>query len=535
MPIEHSKERMIIELLEVWLQQRWSTHRPTRHMVGTYGLVFVLEAKATNITPEKFCIKTINPAKWEPGDRNVTTLFEREMRLWLKVPHHSHVLPALGLEFVPVPKDMGLGLDVLPLVRMPFCETTLSACIKNERMSLPDRIISLAQICSGLQWLYAHGLQGHGDLKPDNILVSDVRRRLALPDGGDFPSKAHNWEARVADLGWADIWTQGGGTYHAWRPYLAPERYENTVVPEASDVFAVGIIACELLSGKHPAGDLTEKLAKKWNCKKWREWATSGDRHLSSLPPRLRDLVASALACDPSERPTAGELQAALCENLEQEHGLNIAAQLSLQNDYARTSDIASRVSWAAVESARVGAINLDTSIGELEGQLAGLATRTDEQSAAKWVVVSRALQTLLLRRAYPLDSGRVTALADETLDRLLLTDRGYSDLVVEVYGQGIGKLDIAPEEVVFEFAHSALTNLRKAASVGMNDAGDEAPFQKYEAFMDELASVVYKKLSGYWAQRSIELDQQGFEVLRQDGVLNRWWPSYHARKKPLQ
>lgn len=181
-----------------------------------------------------------------------------------------------------------------------------------------------------LQWLYKHGLQGHGDLKPDNILLSDLRTRFALPDEESFPSKTHYWQARVADLGRADIWTQGGGTYHAWRPYLAPEWFRNTVVPEASDIFALGIIACELLSGMHPGGDRTESLTKRWNAEKWEKWAESGPRVVNLQPATLRDVVLRCLAADPEYRPSANTLKTALCEILKHEYGMDLAPQLQV-------------------------------------------------------------------------------------------------------------------------------------------------------------------------------------------------------------
>jgi serine/threonine protein kinase len=358
---------MIVKVLESWLSRRWSHYKPTRHMRGTYGLVFVLEATKGNVTPQRICVKTLNPEKLKISRRDVKSLFERELRLWLNIPFHSHVLPALGLEFAPPPPDLAGVLEVLPLVRMPFCDSNLSACIKGEiSISLVDRLIILAQICSGLQWLYKHGVEGHGDLKPDNILLRDLRTDFNLPDRQGFPSKAHYWQARITDLGWADIWKQGGGTYHAWRPYLAPERYRGAVVPEASDVFAAGVIACELLSGKHPAGDDTEKLAKKWNAEKWEKWANSGRRDLEFQPMILRDLVEKALDPVPSVRPSASKVQSVLCGILQQEYGIDLASRLSEQDNLARAWDITSRKTWAAEEMARLGEAQLRESIEEL-------------------------------------------------------------------------------------------------------------------------------------------------------------------------
>src|SRR6516162_1535985 len=107
------------------------------------------------------------------------------MRLWLGFPPHHHVLPALGLDFMRPPKELERQLETVPLVRMPYCECSLAAWLKNnDAIPLVDRLIALAQVCAGLEWLYKHGLQGHGDLKPDNILLRDLRNTFQLPEEG---------------------------------------------------------------------------------------------------------------------------------------------------------------------------------------------------------------------------------------------------------------------------------------------------------------------------------------------------------------
>nr|EES53782.1 MAG: protein kinase [Leptospirillum ferrodiazotrophum] len=347
---------MIVETLRSWLCDRWPDYyRPTRELEGFYGLVFILEARETNIFPEKFCVKTMKPDKLRFSERDIKGLFEREMRLWLGIPFHPHVLPALGLELVPAPIEFANKFAVLPLVRMPFCDANLTTFTKGEdNMSSVDRLIILAQVCSGLQWLYQHGLQGHGDLKPDNILLRDLRRSFHLPDGDGIPSNVHYWQARIADLGWADIWTQGGGTSHAWNPYIAPERFHNNVVPEASDIFAIGVIACELLSGVHPGGGTTEVLAKKWNEKEWEAWASSTQRVVDVKPPELRDIILRCLEADPNNRPTVGDLKVTLCDLLRKIHGLELAPQLRAEDEEAGKLVLPSHGSWVATEMSLV-------------------------------------------------------------------------------------------------------------------------------------------------------------------------------------
>lgn len=518
----------MIESLKSWLYNRWPDYETTRYIEGTYGLVFVLEPRVSYVDQRPFCIKTVNPRKIKPSGRDIRRLFEREIRIWLNIPPHYHVLQALGLEFASFPTEYA-DLEVWPLVRMPFCDADLSSCIDGKiTLSQADSLIILAQVCSGLEWLYSHGIQGHGDLKPSNILLTDLRLLLDLDYEGGFPSRAHPWQAFITDLGWADIWSQGGGTYHAWRPYLAPERFRNTVVPEASDIFAVGIIACELLSKRHPAGDATKVLAKKWDAKKWETWATSGPRYLDFGPASIRDLFERALAPDPLDRPSASYLRSVLCDVLLQEYGLPVGLVLAHQDKLARAWDTASQEAWAATEAAKMGEVQLDASIEQLERRLSELARLfvDDDRAEAKYLVLSRELQRLLRYRNKPTDSVRVAALARAMLDRLLLDDRDVSGLSVEMLG--VATNTIRSEEVVFELAREALVNLRYMVE------GQEELLEQYRAPMERLVSIVFGILCEYWSQRGVQLDERAKEVLRETGTLIEWWFEYNAQRDRL-
>jgi hypothetical protein len=96
------------------------------------------------------------------------------------------------------------------------------------------------------------------------------------------------------------------------------------------------------------------------------------------------------------------------------------------------------------------------------------------------------------------------------------------------VYGVGSDTLGIAHEEVVFEYAHEALTNLRETMAAEM---GEQALLETYHAPMEKLVSVVFNTLREYWSQKGVELDERAIEVLRQDGSLRVWWSEYWARK----
>ncbi len=156
-------------------------------------------------------------------------------------------------------------------------------------------IEACAQICDGLAHAHAHGIL-HRDVKPSNVL---------LADGDDVSVRLLDFGlARMAE---AETLTAQGdvpGTL----AYIAPERLAGEDATEAADVWAVGVMLWEALSGTHPF------------------WQTSmletaraieqGAHPLHELRPDLPDgllrLVDRSLSLDPVRRPSASDLAAAL-------------------------------------------------------------------------------------------------------------------------------------------------------------------------------------------------------------------------------
>jgi serine/threonine protein kinase len=160
---------------------------------------------------------------------------------------------------------------------------------------LPDAPRIIADVCGALDHLHRAGWV-HGDLKPGNILL--------MPDGS----------ARLADFGLA---VHLDGT-HAYLPpggtsdYVPPERWaepvkdRGTAVRQSADVWAVGVTACQLLTGRLPFAGVTARA---------RAAAASayanGDAVLN-LPDGLaepwRRFIADCLAPDPRRRLDAAAL-----------------------------------------------------------------------------------------------------------------------------------------------------------------------------------------------------------------------------------
>jgi serine/threonine-protein kinase len=137
-----------------------------------------------------------------------------------------------------------------PFIAMEFLAgETLGELIRHGAgLSLSRRLKLLEELCDGLAYAHRAGLV-HRDVKPANLMV-DAEGVLKILDFGIV---------RVGESGM----TQAGvlvGTIN----YMAPEQVLGTGVDHRSDIFAVGLVAYELLSGKQAfAGTMKDGLLKR--------------------------------------------------------------------------------------------------------------------------------------------------------------------------------------------------------------------------------------------------------------------------------
>jgi serine/threonine protein kinase len=156
----------------------------------------------------------------------------------------------------------------------------------------PMRIMQVGrimeQVLEGLAHAHQHGVL-HRDIKPSNIFLCDDGR-IKLVDFG---------VARAADNSRATRTGQLVGTMD----YIAPERFTANGGGPASDVYAVGLVAWEMLTGRTacPEGELSQKLG-------WHLGVGAGD--IRSLRPDCPDSLAEVIAqlChrEVAQRPADG-------------------------------------------------------------------------------------------------------------------------------------------------------------------------------------------------------------------------------------
>jgi serine/threonine protein kinase len=133
------------------------------------------------------------------------------------------------------------GVKRIPYIATEFLRGRTLNYIRNEKRPLEegDAMAIAALVCEGLEHMHGQGIV-HRDLKPDNIVIC-CDQTLRIIDFGlsSVPIRKRNLFAGL---------TAPFGTPE----YMAPEQVENKVIDERTDIYALGAVLYELLTGVVP-------------------------------------------------------------------------------------------------------------------------------------------------------------------------------------------------------------------------------------------------------------------------------------------
>ena len=208
----------------------------------------------------------------DPGFR---ARFEREARAAAALSHPNII------DVYDVGEDDGTPFIVMELVR----GQSLKAIIAADAPFHPDDVAELLeQIGGALDYAHARGYV-HRDIKPGNILI-DEHGRARLVDFGIAKGLA---DGDLTEAG-SSLGTVG---------YLSPEQAAGLMATPASDVYSVGVVAFEMLTGELPfAAETPVGVAMRHV----HDPAPRPSHVVPGLPPQVDPIILRALAKDPTRR-----------------------------------------------------------------------------------------------------------------------------------------------------------------------------------------------------------------------------------------
>jgi Tol biopolymer transport system component/serine/threonine protein kinase len=205
--------------------------------LGKGGMGKVYKAQDTEIN-EKVAIKLIKPEI--SADEKTVERFQNELKFTRKISHRN-ICRMYDLN-----KEEGSYYITMEYVSG---EDLKSFIRRAAPISIPKAISIAKQVCDGLEEAHSLGVV-HRDLKPSNIMIDK------------------NGNARIMDFGIARSTTGKGitdkGMMIGTPEYMSPEQVEGKEVDQRTDIYSLGIILYEMLTGRVPfEGDTALTVAVK--------------------------------------------------------------------------------------------------------------------------------------------------------------------------------------------------------------------------------------------------------------------------------
>jgi len=254
---------------------------------GAFGTVLLME---DTVVDERLILKFLNPNVSE--DEEVMKRFVHELRYSRKITHKNVIRI---YDFLYIQGNYAISMEYFP-------SHTLGSEVVNEKpMDLKRAIGFGCDMCTGMTVAHQVGIV-HRDLKPANVLINK-EGLLKIVDFGVAAAQREG-DTQLTKTG-----------YVIGSPkYMAPEQILGKKVDERADIYAVGVILYEMITGVPPysRGDHMSVMYQHVQGK-----ARPPKELNSHLPEGLGDLVMKAMSVDKSKRfQTMEEMRVALARYL---------------------------------------------------------------------------------------------------------------------------------------------------------------------------------------------------------------------------
>jgi len=188
--------------------------------------------------------------------------------------------------------------DRTPYLVMPFIKgTTLAQRLKAEGRLSPGEVrVVILEVASALAAAHQRGIV-HRDVRPDNILREEETGKNILSDFG-IAGVLETGEDQGPKL-------TRTGEFLGNPAYISPEQMAGKPLTEQSDIYSLGVMGHELLTGHTPpAEEARPGKAGRRAVSALEEYAGAWD----PVDRRLVDLIVRCLAKNPGHRPTAADI-----------------------------------------------------------------------------------------------------------------------------------------------------------------------------------------------------------------------------------
>jgi len=258
-------------------------------LLGEGGMAFVYKAKDMQLE-RMVAIKTLKPNYVEQ-----TTFVERFKR---------EAQTAANLNHPNIVQIFDWGIEEEPYFVMEYIEgNTLTSIISNRKtISLSDVLFIGAQVANGLQAAHSQGLV-HRDIKPGNIMIT--------PSG----------KVKVTDFGIVSIQDEESditktGSILGTASYISPEQAQGKAVSVGSDLYSLGTVLYELITGSPPfEADTPIATATKHLTEK----PEKPSKYRQDLPRGIENAILKLLHKTPRDRfKSAEDLRAVLLQQRNQ-------------------------------------------------------------------------------------------------------------------------------------------------------------------------------------------------------------------------
>lgn len=291
-------------MVEIYAGRLLQNRYRLQHSVGQGAMGHVYAAEDVSLGGVPVAVKFLSQTLLNQKMRD---RFEREAKTCAQLGQRSiHIVRVT---------DYGIDEEGIPFYVMEYLEgDSLSEAINHQPMPMPRFFNLTRQICLGLQCAHQGILVDgrncpivHRDIKPSNILVS---RNDSL---GEL--------IKILDFGIAKVLEAESSQTQCFMgtlAYSSPEQMEGRELDARSDIYSLGVMMFQMLTGKMPLHADTHSFGGWYKAHHFQEpRSLAAVNPTVQVPADLEKLVMACLAKSPAERPQSVNHVMALLEQLD--------------------------------------------------------------------------------------------------------------------------------------------------------------------------------------------------------------------------